>query len=352
MPAAHGLRLRSRPATVVLDPDAQVRETIAHFFETFARVGSAHQTVKAFRNEGLRFPSRLRAPDAGVVFRPLTASAAMRTLRNPRYAGAYAYGRRAYGRTLDGKKTVTRRGESDWLACIPDAHPGYITWDRHQENLKLLESNGHGYEVARASPPREGAALLQGRAVCGRCGQHLRVRYRDTPRKSSSLGMSAIAPPMLVQSRTASRWRATPIDAAVGFLVTQKMTPAAVELALEIRKEIEARYDEADRLRIRAIERAQIDADLAQRRFMMVDPSNRLVADALEADWNDKLRTLAKAREERERAQREDQIVIDDAIRERLVAMTTDFSGSGRTLRRRTASASACLPTSSRTRPC
>lgn len=58
---------------------------------------------------------------------------------------------------------------------------------------------------------------------------------------------------------------------------------------------------------------------------MMVDPSNRLVADTLEADWNEKLRALAKAREERERARHEDQVVFDDAIRERLIAMTTDF---------------------------
>src|SRR5580700_941817 len=65
---------------VAFDPDSQVRETIAYFFGTFAQVGSAHQTVKAFREEGLRFPSRLRAPAAGVVFRPLTASAALRTL--------------------------------------------------------------------------------------------------------------------------------------------------------------------------------------------------------------------------------------------------------------------------------
>jgi DNA invertase Pin-like site-specific DNA recombinase len=109
---------------VVLDPDAQVRETIVHFFDTFVRVGSAHQTVKAFRDEGLCFPSRLRAPDAGVVFRQLTASAAMRTLRNPRYAGAYAYGQRVYGRTVDGKKTMKKRASDDWLACIPKAAGG------------------------------------------------------------------------------------------------------------------------------------------------------------------------------------------------------------------------------------
>jgi hypothetical protein len=103
------------------------------------------------------------------------------------------------------------------------------------------------------------------------------------------------------------------------------MTPAAVELALEIRREIEARHEEADQLRCRAIERAQIEADLAQRRFMLVDPSNRLVADTLEAEWNDKLRALAKVREERERGRQQDQLVVDDTIRQRLVVMTTDF---------------------------
>ncbi len=110
------------------------------------------------------------------------------------------------------------------------------------------------------------------------------------------------------------------------MLIADQMTPAAVELALEIRREIEARHEEADRLRRRAIERAQIEADLAQRRFMLVDPDNRLVADTLEGEWNDKLRTLAKAREDRERARDQDQLILDEAVRERLVAMTVDFN--------------------------
>jgi hypothetical protein len=103
------------------------------------------------------------------------------------------------------------------------------------------------------------------------------------------------------------------------------MTPAAVELALEIRREIEARHEEADHLRCRAVERAQIEADLAQRRFMLVDPGNRLVADTLESEWNDKLRALAKAREDRERGRQEEQLALDEAVRERLVSMTADF---------------------------
>ena len=97
--------------------------------------------------------------------------------------------------------------------------------------------------------------------------------------------------------------------------MTGEMTPAAIGLALEIRREIEARYEEADQLRCRAVERAQIEADLAQRRFKLVDPGNRLVADTLEREWNDKLRALAEAREERTRARQRTDIVLDDAIR-------------------------------------
>src|SRR5262249_46223420 len=117
-----------------------------------------------------------------------------------------------------------------------------------------------------------------------------------------------------------------PIDKAIGMLIAEQMTPAAVELTLEIRREIEVRYEEADRLRCRAIERAQTEADLAQRRFMMVDPNNRLVADTLECEWNEKLRILANVREERERAKEHDQLVLDEAFRKRLVAMTADFN--------------------------
>ncbi len=309
---------------VVLDPDSQIRETIAYFFETFSRVGSACQTVKVFRREGLGFPSRLRIGGT-TVFRPLTAWTAQRVLSNPRYAGAYVYGRRRYRRAADGKKKVQRKREfGDWLACLPNAHPSYITWERYQQNLKLLAANGRGYELARASPPREGAALLQGRAVCGRCGRHFRVRYASRRGRQEAWYVCDRAHGTLGGPDCQSI-AGPPIDEAIGGLVAERMTPAAVELALEIRGEIEARQEEADQLRCRAIERAQIEADLAQRRFMLVDPSNRLVADTLEGEWNDKLRALAQAREERERGRQQDQLVLADAIRQRLVMMTTDF---------------------------
>jgi len=308
---------------VVLDPDSQIRETITYFFDTFSRVGSACQTVKVFRDEGLSFPSRLRNREV-VVFRPLTTSTAIRTLHNPRYAGAYAYGRRRYRRAADGKKVHQARDCNDWLACIPNAHPGYVTWDRFQENLELLAANGRRYEKARASPPREGAALLQGRAVCGRCGQHMRARYAA---RRGGLEVWYVCDRAHGNSAAPNCQSIAggPIDEMIGTLVVEKMTPAAVELAFEIRAEIESRQEEADQLRRRTIERAQVDADLAQRRFMLVDPGNRLVADTLESEWNDKLRTLTIAREDRERGRQEAERHLDDTVREKLIAMTTDF---------------------------
>ncbi len=309
---------------VAFDPDLQVRETIAYFFETFSRVGSASQTVKVFRKEGLCFPSRIRNR-APTIFQPLTISTAIRTLNNPRYAGAYVYGRRQYRRAVDGKKKLRTRERDNWLACIPNAHPGYIAWEQFQQNLNTLKANGQGYEVARASPPREGTALLQGRAVCGRCGRHLRVRYAARRGRLEAWYVCDRAHGSRGEPDCQSIAGA-PIDKAIGKLIADQMTPAVVELALEIRREIEARHDEADRLRSRAVERAQIDADLAQRRLMLVDPANRLAADTLEREWNDKLRALTNAQEERERGRQEDQFALDGAIRERLIAMTSDFA--------------------------
>jgi DNA invertase Pin-like site-specific DNA recombinase len=310
---------------VVLDPDQQIRETISYFFVTFSRTGSACQTVKAFRNEGILFPSRLRNSET-TVFRPLTASTAMRTLNNPRYAGAYAYGRRRYRRALDGKKKIQQaRAHEDWIAYIPNAHAGFITLQQFQENLKILKANGRGYEAARASPPREGTALLQGRAVCGRCGKYFRVHYADRRGRTEAWYVCDRARGYNGEPNCQSI-AGPPIDQAIGALIADQVTPASVELALDVYREIEAQYVEADRLRQRAIERAQIEAELAQRRFMLVDPGNRLVADTLEAEWNEKLRALAKAREDRNRGRDEDQLLLDQVTRERIIAMTTDFN--------------------------
>jgi len=97
------------------------------------------------------------------------------------------------------------------------------------------------------------------------------------------------------------------------------------EVGMAVQQELEQRLDEADRLRQQRVARARYEADLAQQRFMQVDPKNRLVADSLEADWNDRLRALAEAQEEYEQQSQADRVLLDEQSRERIRSLATDF---------------------------
>ena len=89
-------------------------------------------------------------------------------------------------------------------------------------------------------------------------------------------------------------------------------TPLALDVTLAVQQELQTRMEEVDRLRRKQVERARYDADLAQRRYMHVDPANRLVADSLEAEWNNKLRVLNEAQQEYERLRQSDRRVADE----------------------------------------
>src|SRR6476660_4034083 len=159
---------------VVLDPDTGVREAASHLFTVFHRTGSARAVVKEFTDAGLLFPVRVRTGThkGELVWMPLRHWRVLRTLHNPRYAGAFVYGQRREARNpATGKKTMITLPQDQWFAFIPDAHPGYISLDQFQANQTALLSNAaaHGPEREQG-PAREGSALLQGLAICGNCG--------------------------------------------------------------------------------------------------------------------------------------------------------------------------------------
>jgi DNA invertase Pin-like site-specific DNA recombinase len=165
----------------VLDPDKQVQESLRFFFETFNRTGSAMATMKAFHQRGLLFPRRLRkGPQKGdLVWAELTHSRALQVLHNPRYAGAFVYGRTRVRKKADGSETCLKRTRDQWILLL-GMHPGYISWEQYQENQRRLRENAQAHgEDRRKSPPREGPALLQGLALCGVCGRRMTVRYHS-----------------------------------------------------------------------------------------------------------------------------------------------------------------------------
>ncbi|MBI4307907.1 MAG: recombinase family protein [Chloroflexi bacterium] len=312
---------------VLLDPDQQVQQAVRLLFQTFHRTGSAWRTVQAFRIEGLQFPQRIHTgPHNGdLVWRTLLHSRVRQVLKNPRYAGAFCYGRHQCRRKVDGSYGVELLPQDQWIALYPDAHPGYITWAEYEDNQRLLLANAqaHGLE-RRRSPPREGPALLQGLVVCGLCGQRMTVRYhsyRGHPFPDYVCQRQGIQHGQPICQNIPGRT----VDEAIGKLLVDAVTPLALEVSLAVQQELDARVEEVDRLRRQQVERARYEAGLAQRRYMRVDPDNRLVADALEAEWNDKLRSLNQAQEEYERQRQADRLVLDEQQRAQVLALAVDF---------------------------
>jgi len=313
---------------VVLDSDRQVQETVRRLFQTFARSGTLSAAVKHFRQQGLLFPKRPSAgPHKGqLVWTPSSLGRASTVLHNPFYAGAYAYGRSRWRKQPDGRCCPEHLPQDQWLVLIRDAHPGYISWQEFESNLQRLRASAKAVGFERsAGPPREGPALLQGRVVCGLCGSRMHVHYNV--RRNGVMMTNYVCAGRTEQYRDplCQSILGTGIDAAVSKRLVEAVTPMALEFALAVQQEIAARLQEADRLRHRQVERAKYEAELARHRYMQVDPANRLVADALEADWNARLRALAEAQEEYQRRRAADGLVVDDEERQRILALATDF---------------------------
>jgi DNA invertase Pin-like site-specific DNA recombinase len=313
---------------VAFDPDRQVQETIRLFFRTFRQTGSAHAAVKSFHQQGILFPRRLRkGPKKGdLVWGEFYHYRALQILHNPRYAGAFVYGRTHTRKKVDGSSMTERMPKEEWHALFPGAHEGYLSWEDYEENQRLLkaQAQAHGAE-RRKSPPREGPALLQGVAMCGICGRRMTVAYE-------TMSGGKCTPVYRCQREGIKRGEPVcqvigggKIDEAVGKLLLESFTPAALDITVQVQQELQSRYDEINRLRKQQVERAQYEADLARRRYMQVDPDNRLVADTLEAEWNDKLRAIVEAQELYERQSKADRIKMDERRREQILALANDF---------------------------
>ncbi|MCY1740962.1 recombinase family protein [Ensifer sp. SL37] len=275
---------------VVLDPDRQIQDTVRMLFDTFREVGTACAVVRRLRSEKILFPRRIRRGigKGDVLWSAIDHSRVIQILHNPRYAGAFAYGRTRTVYNAKLKSVQQKMPRSDWQVLIPQAHEGYISWDEFERNQTSLEQNAVGFSPGlRGRMPRQGNGLLQGRVLCGRCGARMRVHYEQFEGKLRPYYICNEA--VVRHAGKACQWARGPaIDEAVSALLFEAMAPTAIEVALAVQEEISQRVEQAASLRDKQLQRARYEAELARRRYLKVDPDNRLVADALEADWNGK----------------------------------------------------------------
>jgi DNA invertase Pin-like site-specific DNA recombinase len=308
---------------VILDPDRQIQRTLFTFFRTFERLSSALETVKFFRKKKLLFPRRQR-PGMRLIWAPLTHGLALDVLHNPRYAGCYVHGQGRSRRTPDGKLKTKRLSMEEWEVVLPGAHAGYITWEQYQNNRRTLRKNSKALGPERRQPPREGPALLQGLAVCGICGKRMGIRYHAW---KGNLKPEYLCQRDSIQNGEplCQRIPGATIDRTIGTLLLQMLQPMTLDVSLAVQQELQSRIGEADQLRKQQVERARYEADRARERFMKVDPNNRLVADTLEAEWNEKLRALQEAQKQYEQQRHADRQLLDEKSQALIRSLATDF---------------------------
>lgn len=284
----------------VLDPDEEVQTAIRNVFHAFRTTGSAYGVVQFFAQNGLRFPKRAfgGAWAGKLAWGTLNHSRVLGILYNPAYTGAYVFGRYRDQKRVDPQGLfihhTVRLPREEWEVLIPEHHPGYITWEEYETNLKQLQTNRTNLE--RSGPAREGTALLQGLVLCGKCGRRMSVRYT---------GNGGIAPTYECKGRWEHGQRATcttvpapPIDQAIANRLLQAMQPTELELALQVMDKLLTEEDSADRGWKLSLERTKYDTERAERQYQQVEPENRLVARNLEARWNEKLTEFAQLQEQ------------------------------------------------------
>jgi DNA invertase Pin-like site-specific DNA recombinase len=274
---------RDEDGRIVLSADEQVRQAIERVFELWRRLGTARQIVGELIADGQRLPRR-RTGERRVRWATANYAAVHDFLTNPSYAGAFVFGRTRQEKHLDAegkvKATTIEVPIEEWSVCLPEHHPGYVSWDEYLATRKRLRENvrprGEGGGAAR-----EGRALLQGLLRSGRCGRKMQVAYsgRDGRRVRYACVRGHIFHGTESACQTLGGGR---LDKEIAAMFLDAVTPAGVAATTGAIAELTEQHDARLAGQRLALERAQFEADRARRQFDACEPEHRLVARTLE----------------------------------------------------------------------
>ena len=284
--------IAERPRLAV---DQSVRHAVARVFELFSKLRSVRSVLLHLRKTGQELPFQRIYRDLGreIRWRRPCYDAIYGILTNPTYAGVFCFGRRK--KVYDPIKQTYRvhhRPRDEWDVFLENHHPGYISLQTFEENLKIMANNRPQFENSQGAA-RRGPTLLQGLVYCQHCGHKMRVRYSNsTPYYTCDAARRRFGDPIC------NRASAKRVDALVAELFLEVINPDTLEMSLAFEEQLGEEAVQAERGWKEKLQRLEYGANLARRRYELVDPENRLVAQTLETEWNQKLLALEKTRKD------------------------------------------------------
>jgi len=321
--------VRRSSGEVALDPDEQAQAVIRLIFELFERLGTVNAVLCFLADNHIQLGVRVReGPARGELeWRRPSRVTLQNILRNPAYAGIYAYGRsttdprrRQAGRPFTGR---VRTAREDWAVFLPGLLPGYITVGQYEKNRQRMEANrswSQGMGVARNGP-----ALLAGLVACGRCGQKMTVRYHRGPGRDLRPVYVCAREKADHGSGQCQQLAGSRVDAYVTGLMLDALAPAALEVSLAAAGQAEARRAQVDQIWRQRLERADFAADRARRQYQLTEPENRLVARQLEKEWEASLAERQRLGEEYDRFTASRPRALTPAERSQIRALAADI---------------------------
>lgn len=286
--------VKSDEGCAVKHPDQEVQSRIELVFRKFLELKSLGKVVRYLNEHRLLMPRRVRG-GIGVRWREPTVSSVSSMVRNPTYAGAYAYGKTRFvpQRSASHKRYKQRIDQDQWKVLIKDQHPAYVTWEQFMVIQQTLENNLVRYNsLNSAGTPRRGAALLQGIVHCGKCGHQMTVQYHQGGQYRCNYLYQQRFQPVCLSTRSG----------AVDRVVEGELLAAIDSAELSLLEAAIARVNESKAMlykaRAQQLQRLRYEVDRAEKQYQLCDPENRLVASELERRWEDSLHALRAAEHE------------------------------------------------------
>jgi len=279
------------------DPDRRIQQAIEMVFAKMTDFGSARQVLLWFRGEKVSLPAWMWGENGReLIWKVPVYNTIWHMLRNPMYAGGYAFGKtEARTRVVGGRarKTIGHfKPLENWTVLIRDHHSSYISWELYERNQALLADNAHMKSRMEPKAGRGGRSLLAGLLRCRRCGRMLHVAYSGTKSEVPRYHCRG------AQINHGEAWCISfgglRPDQAISAELLKAVQGNAIEAAVEAATRIAEQHCQQRRALTMELEQAQYEARLSARRYEAVDPDNRLVAAELEARWNIALRKVGE----------------------------------------------------------